>query len=212
MGRRQSHQQENIALAVSFDADANSSGQVLTVSNVPELARYLMEGVSDNLDWQDEYDLSETDIEFKQKNAERKTRFIDEVSRSIPTINDISKITVLREYEAWGEGAELIAENDYELCELAQEVNDAVGADKKKALSKMLDYIRSARIHAYGMRFGEGMVVRYSWDGDENDLIRLANRLCSDLCADFYRGKEYREIDVRNQSVMSDAVYDLTAD
>ena len=63
-----------------------------------------------------------------------------------------------------------------------------------------------------GVRFGEGMVVRYSWGGDENDLIRLANRLCSDLCADFYRGKEYREIDVRNQSVMSDAVYDLTAD
>lgn len=207
-------------ISVSFDAEQIVPGPVLTIGNVTELAKFLMDHVHDDYradeDWEDEdwddeeEDESEPTEDFEQVIAARKAGFVKEVSENVSSINDIVKVSVHRDYSAWGEFADCIPDNDSELCELASRVNSTSGAEQEKALKDMLAYIRTSspdRCHgSFGMGYDD---IRYAWNGDKNDLLALAKRLCSGYMADIYEGREHDEIDLVSGNVESYAEFDL---
>ena len=202
-------------ISVSIDADERSTEQILAIGNVTELAQFLMDHVSDDYesydDWDDEEENEDGDEdEFEQEIASRKKMFVSEVTENISSISDIAKISVHRDYSAWGEFADLIPDNDGELCYLAARVNSTSGEDQKKALDDMLTYIRTSSPDRCGENFGNGYEdIRYAWNGDESALIALAKRLHSGYGPSTCEGREHDEIDLVHGTVESYAEFDL---
>ncbi len=178
-------------ISVKIDAEQKDKGKILTIDNVSELATFLMDAVSD-----DYYIWNEED-DYEQEIAERKSAFIKEVSKKIASIEDIAKISVDRHYYAIGEEVDLIADNDQKLVKLAKKVISASGDEQEKALEEMLAYIRTPSADRKGFSFGRGYDdFRYYWEGDSDDLIALAERLCSNYGPDECGGTEHNEIDL----------------
>lgn len=194
----------------SFDDDLT---KVLSIRKVAKLAKFLMDNISDDYEPDDyePYDEEEIEDEFEQKIASRKKDFVSEVTDSISSISDIAKISIRHDYEASGEYADLIPENDKKLCDLAERVNSTTGKDQKKALADMLAYIRTPSPDRHGFDFGVGYEdIRYIWDGDERDLIALAKRLQSGHSPNMYWGSEHDEIDLVHGTVESYAEFGLS--
>ena len=222
---------EEALIAVNISAEESPSALPLAVRSVEELARFLMGNVSDDYwpredDWEDdeeeEYETEGEEEEnaanedeeagdsFEREIASRKARFISEVTENVPSVSDIAKISVRRYYNAWGEEADLIPDNDSKLCELAEEVNTTSGEEQKTALDNMLAYIRTSSPDRKGDRFAVGFNdIRYAWRGDENDLIFLAKRLKSNYGPDMCQGRDSRVLDLENETVESYAEFDL---
>lgn len=203
-------------LSVSIDADERSTEQVLSIGNVTALAQFLMDHVSDDYqsynDWDDEEENEDGgEDEFEQEIASRKEMFVSEVTENISSISDIAKIYVHRDYSAYGEFADLIPDNDGELCDLAERVNSTSGEERKKALEDMLAYIRTPSPNRCGEYFGKGYEdIRYTWrNDDERALIALAKRLHSGYGPETCEGIEYDEIDLVHGTVESYAEFDL---
>ena len=147
---------------------------------------------------------------FEQEIAERKRRFVEAVSKQVSCVGDIAKITVDREYSAWGEFADLIPDNDSELCRLAENVNSTSGDAREKALDEMLAYIRTPSSERSGENFGVGYNdIYYVWNGDKNELLNLAKRLCSGYGPEICEGSEHSEIDLVEGTVKSYAEFKL---
>lgn len=193
-------------------------------SDVEELAKYLMDAVSDDLCdccyWEDE-ELEDDEEEFDEEDEEycedfgqlspsammkvvdeRKTNFVEELVKIVNTVDDISKITVRREYSAWGEFADLIPDNDEPLCELAEKVLATSGEEQKKALDEMREYIHTPQSeNRQGENFASNFDdIRYVWEGDDEALIALAQRLCSGFAADdASEGVEIEELNLETK-------------
>lgn len=189
-------------------------------SNVESLAKFLMDAVSDDSTWfldeedeeefedeeykDEEYDEEDEEDEFNRNRRnfakeieERKADFVKNLAENVSDVSKISRIAVRREYNAWGECADLIADNDAKLCELAEKVTSAEGEDQKAALKEMLDYINTPNGDRAGEDFGRGFDdVRYSWYGDDDALLKLAERLCSWNGPDDVEGEECQELDL----------------
>lgn len=191
-------------------------------SNIEELAKYLVESVSDDLyDEFGEEEFEEDDyseeLECFEKRItaddvqERKEDFVKKVVEVAKTVDDISKIRIEHEYSAWGEFADLIPDNDGPLCELAERVVESSGDEQKKHLDKMREYINTPQGKA---RQGESFAsdhedIRYIWDGDDADLIQLANRLCSGYAADASEGVEIEELNLETKEHVKFAEFNL---
>ena len=142
--------------------------------------------------------------------AAKKQKFVELTASRIPSVGDIARITVDREYSAWGEYADLIADSDEELCKLAKIVNTTSGDEQEKALEEMLAYIRTPSSERQGESFGcEFSEIRYAWNGGKADLLALAKRLCSDYGPDACEGIEHSEIDLENGTADSYAEFVL---
>ena len=209
--RRQNGQYSLIYILI--DAEEKTSNQMLSINNVSELAKFLMDAVSDDSRkdgaWYDRMDEYRISIFKKSINA-RKEEFISEVTNNIPSVQDIEKIYVHRDYYAWGEAADLIPDNDEELCELAEKVNGSSGEAQELALNEMLEYIRTSSSERYGENFGYGYYdIRYAWNGDKEALLALAERLCSGYGPDRCEGREHDELDLVKGTVESYAEFDL---
>lgn len=176
-----------------------------------------MDSVSDNYEpWEDEDEAEEDSMgdqesgdDFEQRIAERKRKFVEEVSEQVPNVDDIAKITVHREYSACGEYADLIPDNDWTLIDLAGKVNDATGEAREKALDEMLAYIRTPASDRNGEHFGIGYDIYYVWNGNKKELLKLAKRLCSNRGASICEGREHDEVDFVEGTVKSYAEFDL---
>lgn len=191
-------------------------------STVEKLARYLMESVSDDSykncydddydeDMDDEYEEDEFNSNFGEEIANRKDEFIKQVSKSATDVSDISKITIRRDYSAWGEFADLIADNDGPLCEFAEKVNTTTGEEQKIALQEMRNYINTSNGDREGEDFGCGFEdFRYNWNGDDNALIALSKRLCSGYGPSSCEGSEYQELDLTSGCFKKYAEFDLS--
>lgn len=181
-------------------------------SDVESLARYLMDSISDdfNEDCYDEEEENEEGDCFTDKIAERKEEFIKRLVKSVSTTDEIAKITVRRDYSAWGEFADLIADNDEELCAIAKKVNDTIGEEQKATLQKMREYINTSNGDRQGDSFGCGYEdFRYNWNGDDDALLKLAKRLCSGYGPSSSEGSENQELDFATGSVTKYAKFDL---
>ena len=140
----------------------------------------------------------------------KKQKFIELAASRISFVGDIAKITVDREYYAWGEYADMSADSDEELCRMAEIVNTTSGDEQEKALEEMLAYIRTPSSERQGESFGcEFSEIRYAWNGGKADLLALAKRLCSDYGPDACEGIEHSEIDLENGTADSYAEFVL---
>ena len=176
-------------------------------SDVASLAKFLMDAVSDDVcrDEDDEYE-----NEFSEEIKCRKAYFVNELIENASDVSCIAKITVRRDYSAWGEYADLVADNDGELCELAKKVISTSGEEQKTALKEMETYINTSSDERYGENFGCGFDdFRYSWYGDEDDLITLAKRLCSCYGPSDVSGSENQELDLISGKFTKYAEFDL---
>ena len=201
---------------VSFEADlasllTNKTKKIKSkYKDIEELAKFLMDGICDDwdngyfMDWEDveEYDDDcecdeMSDGDFGDVIKERKAAFIKEAVKNIASIDDISKITVRREYDAWGEFADLIPDNDEPLWTLAKKVKALTGEEQEKALDEMRIYINTSQSsNRQGEYFAADFEdIRYIWAGDDKDLIQLADRLCSGYASESSEGVEIEELD-----------------
>lgn len=186
------------------------TGRVKTeYSTVEKLAKYLMDSVSDDCD--EDYYGEEYVCEFEEKITKRKDKFVEELTKNASDISDVSKITIRRDYSASGEYADLIADNDEQLCVLAEKVNAVTGEDQKIALEEMQHYIDTPNGERQLYKFGIGFDdFRYSWDGDDDDLIALSERLCSGYGPDSCEGSEYQTLDLASGSFSKYAEFELS--
>ena len=189
-------------LSIHIDTKIEDNPNILKFSNIAELCEFLTDSIDDGCcdDFDDEEEDDDyfemTPSEFKKEFEEEKREFTERVINNVKTIDNISKIEVIREYRAWGEFADLIADNDETLCELAQKVNNASGADKEAAKAEMLKYIHTPNGDR-GMSFGSGFEdFRYLWSDDDAELDALVKRLCSNYGPGSVEGTEHCEINM----------------
>lgn len=185
-----------------FSADLRKA---LEMHNLLELCEFLTEnaqteydddaeieyGPFDDEDYGDEED--ETDCCDEEYDEEyngfgganfkaRKEAFARAVMENVGTIENVKSIIVERGYSAWGEYADLIADNDEPLVDFAHQLVNAAEEDKHEIRVKMLEYINTPDTEGYrtGESFAVGInKVGYNWYGEEKDLDRLAQRLTS---------------------------------
>lgn len=182
-----------------FNADLRKA---LEMNNLLELCEFLTENAQseyddytefryDDPDDEDYGDADECcDDEFGEENEgqgfgertfkARKEAFTKAVMENVGTLENVKKIIVERQYSAWGEYADLIADNDEPLCEFAQELVAASEEEKPAIRKKMLEYINTPDTEGYrrGEYFGCDMErIEYAWYGGEAALDKLAERL-----------------------------------
>lgn len=190
--------------------ELEEKSSILRFSNIADLCKFLTDSIDDDCgDDEDEYyDEEDKDEDkdvwgyrspSKQKAVmdESKASFTKEVIEKVKTIDNISKIVVSRDYYAWGEFADLIADNDNELCALAKKVRSLSGKERETAKAEMLKYIHTPNKERYGGSFGWGFDdFRYLWNDIDAELESLVKRLGSNQGPGSVRGSEYCEIDM----------------
>ena len=168
------------------------------LSSVEKLAIWLANSIKQDY-WNDE-EL----IEFKQK----KEAFVDEVRESIESVKEIKSIVVERRYNAWGEYADLIAENDIKLRKLAEEYIKSRGIEKERLEAEIVTYINTTT-DARGETFGKGSKVsRYNWNGES--VEELARRLCSNKGPGSVTGVERKELNLKTGEYFDESEFDLS--
>lgn len=209
---------KDLAGLLNANEEERRNGHPLKIDNVEKLARAIMHAVfipfdeeEDEEEWGDESEDEACPPGSILASIEaKKQKFIELAASRISFVGDIAKITVDREYYAWGEYADLIADSDEELCRMAEIVNTTSGDEQEKALEEMLAYIRTPSSERQGESFGcEFSEIRYAWNGGKADLLALAKRLCSDYGPDACEGIEHSEIDLENGTADSYAEFVL---
>lgn len=221
------------------DKTEEGNNKVLALDSVKELCDFLTSSVDDNcynvysdsyygkLFRYKDYELFEYEVQKliedapeevweniegynHKKNMEfLKASFNEEVTKNIKNISDIKRISVIREYNAWGEYADCISNNDVKLCEHANKVTNTTGEEHKEALKNMLDYINTSNGER-GQRFGCGFNdFRYNWEGGYKELEELAERLMRNSGPGCEDGTEFSEIDLETGEYTEYAVFNL---
>ena len=91
--------------------ESENDDNKLIFDTVKELCEFLMESIKDDYyDWDED---SEWNDDVHHLDASKKN-FIKDVTSKVKNISDIKSISVQRDYSAWGEFSQLIADNDGE--------------------------------------------------------------------------------------------------
>lgn len=188
-GRKKRHPEMKFRVEASAHSDLNR----IIFSEVEDLARYLME------------------TKQGASTISAATEFIDEMCSTISSVGDIASITVDREYSAWGEGADLIAEHDADLIDCAQTVLSTSGEEQKDALEDLKALLDVPDRSRHGEYFGNGYTdIRYAWDGSDQELVKKAEDLVSGcMVRDSYSGIEHRKFNAETGEYEQYALYDL---
>ena len=186
---------------------------LLGKNTVKELCQLLTDNIYSSTYEYLRYDYCDDEelAEFEEVVNKGKNEFIKEVTDNIKDLKDIRTIIFERDYNAWGEFAELIADNDQELVALARKVVDADNASKEEAKKEMLDYIKTANLanRVYTGSFANGFSnIRYDWS-DYRSLDALILRLTSNYGPNSVSGYEYQELDVATGEITDEAIFDL---
>lgn len=194
----------------------NKEYSILGETSVKELCELLTDNIYSSTAEYYKYDYYDKNGEehFNSVVEREKDNYINDVTKNITDLKDIKKIVFERDYFAWGEFAELLADNDYDLIELAKKVVESKKEDKEKAKEEMLDYIKNANLAENGSiygEFGSGFSnIRYGGFEDRNfDVEDLAERLCSSYGPDSVSGYEYSEYDIETNEVTEEAVFNI---
>ena len=168
------------------------------LSSVQELASWLANSVKEEF-WKEK-----ESNKFKQK----KENFIEEACKNIKSVNEIDSIMVERRYNAWGEYADLIAENDIKLRRLAEEYIKSIGIEKERIEAEIVTHINTTT-NARGESFGnKSKVNRYNWSGES--VEKLARRLCSNNCPNSVSGVERKELNLKTGEYFDESEFDLS--
>ncbi len=203
---------------VGFDLDmkkyfSNVPLALSRFSNSEELASLLMDAVHNGLedwdnwgcdeddeedeekdeddDWYDPLEMS--DSEIAEEISEEKAAFVNEVSRKMPRIQDISRIVIIREQRGWGEGSNM-AVDDY----LSSYINEVIASNYSKSslaeLRKALETVETGRLDEYDMDW------YWLWDGKDSSLRALVKRNENNWGPGETVGREYRILDIQAKS------------
>lgn len=136
----------------------------------------------------------------------KKRWFIKRVCSNIKSVRDIEKITIKRRYDAWGEFADLVADNN-ELVSYAEKYLQSEGIEKERAEAEMITYIHTTQ-NARGYLFGANSVVsRFEWHG--TSVEQLAKRLCSHSGPNSVSGVECKELNLKTGEYFDFSDFDL---
>ncbi len=144
------------------------------------------------------------DYEKLQKliSKEIRKQFREEVTSGIKKVKDIDRIEVHHDYSAWGEFADLIADNDQTLCDLAKQYLEAEGRKKKRAKKKLIKYINASCGDREGESFGQGYKdFRYIFDPTDENIEKLCKRLQSCYGPNSVEGTTYDIINMKNGKI-----------
>lgn len=170
------------------------------LSSVEELASWLVYSV----------DLYSWDFRDFAALKRRSEKFIKDAQKTFKSVHDIDCIRVERNYFAWGEEADLIADNDKRLVKLAEKYIQSTGIEKERAKAELVTYIYNATDVPCGESFGGPSGLRYEWHGQgDNDLEELVKRLTSWYGPDNTTGVERQVINMRTGEYLSESVFDL---
>ncbi len=183
-----------------FDANLENAAKC---ADVAELCEFLTAAVKDDYRGE-ENDDPENHINVMKA---RKAEFTEQLIKNVSDLSEIKTIRVIRKYDAWGEYADLIADNDYELCDLAQAYLDAEGEEKESAKEAFLKYIDTPDEERVGDYFGHGYEdIRYVL---EDDIDEVAERLCSGFAPENVSGNECQYLDMKTGKVVRYAEFIL---
>lgn len=167
------------------------------LSSVMELAQWLANSVKED-SWNNQESFG-----FRNK----KKRFVDEAVKKIKTVRDIETITVERHYDAWGEFAELLADDNV-MTAYAKKYLESTGLEKERAKAEFVTYIQTAT-DVHGDFFGEKSVVgRYNWYG--RSLDGLAERLCNNYGPGSVSGVEHKELNLKTGEYFDTSDFDVS--
>ncbi len=181
--------------------------------SIKELCDYLLKETDDSiLDIYEEcYDEDDEDYESGKEIAERAhNKFIEAVISNIKNMEDIEKIEVIHEYDAWGEFAELVADNDQKLCALAEAYCKAKGEEKENAKKALIEYINAPNQQTSSSHFYKYKDFRYIFNPTDENIERLCKRLCSNYGPDGVGGRTVDSIDMKSGKVTKYAEFVLS--
>lgn len=134
----------------------------------------------------------------------------DEFKDVVKNINNIEQIIVTREYEAWGECADLIADNDDTLYDFAKKYKKETNEDEKmKILDAAYEYVSNPIEELCGEEFGQETDKLVYRINDKNDLEKVLKRLTTGYGPGNVSGCEKCIIDMKNNTIESTAYFDL---
>ena len=128
----------------------------------------------------------------------------------VKNIEDIEQIIVTREYEASGEFADLVADNDETLCEFAKKYGKETNEDEKnKILDSAYEYVSNPIKDLCGEEFGQNTnALVYRIDNKE-ELEKVLKRLNTNYGPNFVSGCEKSIFNLEKNTSESIAYFDL---
>lgn len=179
----------------NFEDDLRNVNRHL--SSVEELATWLADSLVNDM-WRKQ---DKWDVNYK------KNQFIDDAKAKIKSVRDVDSIVVERHYNAWGEFADLVADNDHTLCRLAKLYIQATGIEKERIEAEMVTYIHTAT-EAKWWSFGCNSInCRYDWNGRSVD--ELAKRLCGKYGPGNVSGIERKELNLKTGEYFDESDFHL---
>ena len=140
----------------------------------------------------------------------KKEEFTENIVKEISAVEEITKIILKREYYAFGEGSEDIPHSDWQLRQFAMHILATDGEKRKELIEGMKQYINTSNGKRADNGFGRGFEdFRYRWDGTDEDLIKLCERLNSYRGPEKSEGIEYQEINVETGEYTEYAILEL---
>lgn len=114
-----------------------------------------------------------------------------------------------REYNAWGEFAELVSDSDWELIGLAKNYLNSDDETKEENKKRILNYIKNANIREKVEEFGKKLkIVKYSFENEEY-IDSLCKRLIPNDGPGSFSGIEYQEFDAESGRITEYAEFNL---
>ena len=201
-------------LYITLCEEQKEHNTIFGTSTVKELCELLCNNVylPDRYDYDFDEDEEYEEDEDNDGVEKSKEDFINEVTSKIKSLDDIKTIYFERDYNAWGEYADLLADNDEKLVEFANKVMSSQGNEQKKNIEEMKEYIENANISengTSGFEFGSGFsIVKYKWD-EKNNILDLCERLVNNYGPDMVGGVEHSELDVKKGEIKEIAEFVL---
>lgn len=183
-------------------------------NSVEKLCQLLTNNINSSTSEYYKYDYYDKDAEeeFDSVVEKQKNEYINIVTKNISDLKDIKKIVFERDYFAWGEFAELLADNDFGLVEIAKKVVASTGEEKEKYKKEKIEYIENANLAENGAAFGDfgrGFSnIKYEMN-EYFDVEKLAERLNAGYGPRSVSGYEYSEFDTETNEITEEAVFYL---
>ena len=149
-----------------------------------------------------------TEWECRQDIEDNKQRFIEAFSQKMPKLENINRIEIVREKTGWGEGCDLLVDNDYSIRSLVEKAHQTdCNPESLEALRRELDTHKKRS--SFGS-MGDNMEVRIEWDGKDKSLIDLIERFSNNWGPDSTKGTEFRIMDFKNRKYEEYVVFVLS--
>lgn len=155
---------------------------------------------------EEDEEFDDEDDEFYSKRVlkdwlEERKEFIENAPKHFPSLDQIRSIEVTRRYDAWGEFACFLHEQDRKLMQLAKNAVEAEqGEARSQALAAFKEYIYAPQEFTGSGSIGTGFhEIRYLTYADDGALLALAKKITSHSYSRVV-GAEVQKLDLEDGS------------